>query len=138
LCRTNIKNIENIIDLVRNDSKNKKINKLISDRIKNRMSTLNLSQSQLSDLLNESLLNINEIENGFRFPNADELKKLSIALKTTTDYLLGVTDNPSQENIPNAYFTVSKKALEMGIPADVLDSFLEGIKNYKKNDSKND
>jgi len=56
------------------------------------------------DLAGESNLkrpHISLIENNERTPGADSLAKLAHALETTTDYLLGLSDDPNPRPVPN-------------------------------------
>lgn len=52
-------------------------------------------QKHLSEEIDESLQVISNIERGYTFPTTNQLRKLAKSLETTTDFILGVTSNPS-------------------------------------------
>lgn len=107
--------------------------------IKNLLEEKNMTQRELAEFVDVTEVTISRYISGKRQPKSYILAKISDIFGVSIEFLLGKTENRNiQQNtnkdLPDAYFEVSKKALEMGIPADVLDNFLEGIKNYKKND----
>lgn len=67
-------------------------NNTLGNRIKSRRQALGLSQSDLSKKLNCSQAALSQYENGNREPGLMDLSSIARYLKTTTDYLLGLTD----------------------------------------------
>lgn len=66
-------------------------------RLKGLRTERQLSQRALADLLNLSHGTIGMYEAGLRQPDHDTLRKLADFFRTTTDFLLGQTDDPSGE-----------------------------------------
>jgi transcriptional regulator with XRE-family HTH domain len=54
-----------------------------------------LSQQRLADACGLHRSQISNYERGAHIPGADALERLALGLKTTTDYLLGRTSDPS-------------------------------------------
>lgn len=70
----------------------------LGDRIKKVRKFLGYTQNDLANLTGISRVSIGNYERNTRVPDGNTLKKLAIALETTTDYLLGKeppTDNPT-------------------------------------------
>lgn len=53
-----------------------------------------LSREELSKMTNISPSHIKNLENGHTNMSTDSLYRLALALKCTSDYLLGLDDNP--------------------------------------------
>lgn len=66
----------------------------IGDRIRGRREQLRLTQSDLARLLNKDQKQVWRYENGDSQPSASALLELAVALETTTDYIVGLTDSP--------------------------------------------
>jgi transcriptional regulator with XRE-family HTH domain len=64
-------------------------------RITQRRTLLGYSQEELADMVGTSQKMISLYEKG-SVPNGLKLRSLAEALQTTTDYLLGMTDNPDR------------------------------------------
>lgn len=64
-------------------------------RLKNLRISRNLTQKDIADLLNVGVTTISNYETGRNEPSHEKLKILANYFNTTTDYLLGITDNPS-------------------------------------------
>ncbi|MDO7787901.1 helix-turn-helix domain-containing protein [Desulforamulus aquiferis] len=76
---------------------------VLGKRIKHLREEKGLNQIELAKLLNISNTTLSQYENGQRVPS-DEIKiKLAEVFDTTTDFLLGRTDNPigTTESIPS-------------------------------------
>ncbi len=69
------------------------------DRLKERREKRGFTQDQLGKLLNVSDATINRYERNLREPDYETLKSLANLFNCTTDYLLGLTDNPTPESI---------------------------------------
>jgi transcriptional regulator with XRE-family HTH domain len=70
------------------------LKKAIGKRIAGRRKRLKLSQEELANLLDSNQTQISRYERGENFIGGEILIDLSRALQTTTDFLLGLTDNP--------------------------------------------
>ena len=62
----------------------------VANRIRNRRMELSITQTQLAKAAKLTPAAISQFESGSRKPSFDALSKLAIALKVTTDYLLGM------------------------------------------------
>lgn len=69
--------------------------RIIGGRIKERRKALQLNQQQLSELAEISQTQISRYEIGENEPTAEVIAQLAEALKTSADYLIGITDDPS-------------------------------------------
>lgn len=74
---------------------------MLSSRLKFLRRQNNLSQEELAKKINTSKGTISNYENKHSTPSNEMLKELADILNTTTDYLLGRTDNyePDNKNI---------------------------------------
>lgn len=63
-----------------------------SERIKQRRKQMNMSQEMLAGLAGLEQTAISRYEKGKNEPGADALAALALALNTTTDWLVGLTD----------------------------------------------
>lgn len=68
---------------------------MLPQRIKKRRKDLGLTQDQLAGLINSRKSTISNYETGYSSPSGEVLKDLATALKTSVDYLLGRTEDPS-------------------------------------------
>lgn len=66
----------------------------LSERIRSLRIARQLTQQQLADRVNVSKGMVSSYEIGIRMPSIDVLRKLSVALGVTTDYLLGLEKKP--------------------------------------------
>jgi transcriptional regulator with XRE-family HTH domain len=66
------------------------------DRISARRKALGLTQSTLGELLNQGQSAVSHWETGRRLIEMENVLKLAVALQTTADYLMGLTDDPDQ------------------------------------------
>lgn len=62
----------------------------VANRIKNRRTKLNITQTGLAKAAKLTPAAISQFESGARKPSFDALSKLAKSLKVTTDYLLGM------------------------------------------------
>ncbi|MFP5110079.1 helix-turn-helix domain-containing protein [Neobacillus sp. C211] len=75
----------------------------INERIKNRRKELNMSQAELADQVGLKPPAISQYESGARRPSFEVLRKLSFALKVSTEYLLsGLTKEKTQEPLEHS------------------------------------
>lgn len=75
------------------DSK-KKIQSVLSCRIKEARLAKGLTQPELAKLINSTDRNISNYETGYSFPSITVLYNISVVLSTSVDYLFGLTDDP--------------------------------------------
>jgi transcriptional regulator with XRE-family HTH domain len=73
--------------------------KKIGDRILELRKQKDMSQKELSDKAQITEASLSRYENNLREPKAEIVGKIAKALDTTTDYLLGINDNPENSNI---------------------------------------
>jgi transcriptional regulator with XRE-family HTH domain len=71
---------------------------VIGIRIKHLRKSENWKQQELGDLLGVSPQVISNWERGYSFPDHADIVKLARLLRTTTDFLLGVVDEPMNNN----------------------------------------
>lgn len=65
-----------------------------NERIKEQRQKLRYTQKELAEKVNVSPQVISNWERGYTSPSPDDIKKLSTVLQTSTDYLLGKSNNP--------------------------------------------
>lgn len=65
-------------------------------RIRDLREDHDLKQSEVAKIINTTQQQYSKIENGKSEITADKLIQLSILYRTTTDYILGLTDNPQK------------------------------------------
>ena len=66
---------------------------MLSERLKSLRLEAKITQKEISDKLKISQPSYAQWEKGIRVPNIERLQELSKILNTSTDYLLGNTDN---------------------------------------------
>jgi transcriptional regulator with XRE-family HTH domain len=105
---------------------------LFSERLKNLMLIKDYTATDLANELNiqkdEVLSYIVELN----FPNTSILKKIALALNTSLDYLLGITDKAGDgidDLILPDYIEIAKSAQNNSIPAKKLSDFIKKYKN---------
>ena len=67
----------------------------IGERITLRREKLDLRQFQVAEAIGVTKATMCKYERDVNIPNAEILAKLAAALKTSADYLCGLTDNPT-------------------------------------------
>jgi len=72
-----------------------KILSILSKRIKSSRENKGLTQPELAKLINSTDRNISNYETGYSFPSIAVLYSISVALSTSIDYLLGLTNDPN-------------------------------------------
>lgn len=68
---------------------------IVGSRIKERRIALNLSQEALADAVGTSQKQISRYESGTNDPTGNVIVAFAKALETSSDYLLGITDDPT-------------------------------------------
>lgn len=101
-----------------------------SERIKQRRVALGMSQEDLAFKIGTSQKQISRYERGQNDPTGDVLGKLAYALNTTSDYILGNTDNPNKEVTETNLdpLEVELVTLLRGQPEDVRQRALNVVK----------
>lgn len=69
---------------------------VLGERIAYRRQSLDMTQDYLAELVDSSQRQISKYEKSLNNPTSDVLAKIATALNTTTDWLLGLTDNPQR------------------------------------------
>lgn len=69
----------------------------INERMFARRKQLKISQQDLAEQIESDQRQVSRYENGVNAPTADVLFRIAVALNTTTDYLLGLTDYPERD-----------------------------------------
>lgn len=134
----------------------------LGSRIKNLRKKHGFTQDHMAKHLNMGRSNFGHIENNRVVPSSDDLQKIADILDTTSDYLLGRTNDPQKWDVPSWATSKDKrdfkKMLEEegelmfdGVPLDEEDrqrikDVLTGLfweakqmnKRKKKSDTKND
>ena len=112
---------------------------ILSKRIIQLREKNNLSQKELSDSLNINKSVMNRIEQGTRPVREDELLKFSNFFNVSTDYLLGITDDPSPTpTVDYAVAEIKKKLKAEGIDMedlndeDIIEMLAKIVKMKKK------
>lgn len=70
---------------------------MIAERLKLARKRQKITQEKLAELANTTKSTISNYENSYSSPSADMILTLAEVLHTTTDYLLGRTDQPDIE-----------------------------------------
>jgi transcriptional regulator with XRE-family HTH domain len=73
------------------------LSEIIGARIKEKREKVGISQKELADNVGKTPSAINQYESGAKKPSTDILAKIAKALKTSTDFLLGITDKDDYE-----------------------------------------
>lgn len=79
-------------------------------RIRGLREALGYTQDDLAEKINVAVLQINRYENDKTKPNGEVIARLAQALYTTTDYLLGLTDEPSPSGLSSNDLTAKERA----------------------------
>src|SRR5690625_4145282 len=74
------------------------IKQIFSQRLKEVRLNKGLTQPMLAKIVKSTDRNISNYETGYSLPSVPVLLNLSIALSTSVDYLLGLSNNPSIAN----------------------------------------
>lgn len=115
--------------------------KVLATRIRVLRDNHKFSQTELGDLVGASKQTISNYEKETSSPDNETLIKLAYALNTSTDYLLGKTDNPAidfdsefirlkswiDENQP--LINLSKKITDNNIDLRIIEAYIDGLIN---------
>jgi transcriptional regulator with XRE-family HTH domain len=125
-------------------SKGRGVGMTFSDRLKNLRIEKELSQEDLSRILNITRAAVSGYETGRNEPSYEVLSKLSNIFDCSIDYLLGKVDNKKLsiiggELLPQElrelgveYYIVNKEAKENGITPEEMRKMIKAIKALKE------
>lgn len=88
----------------------------MSGRIKERRRAVGLSQKQLAEHLGVSDMTVRRWETTSRKPDADLLPVLATLLKTSINYLLLGTDDPTHAGVPSVQMVESQSQASVDAP----------------------
>ncbi|MBO7747384.1 helix-turn-helix transcriptional regulator [Paenibacillus sp. MWE-103] len=97
---------------------------MLSQRLRSRRKELKLTQEKLAEMVNTKKTTISNYETGYSTPNNEMLSDLADVLKTTSDFLLGRTDDPA----PGVSETATEKTKQD--PAKEGSAFFGGADKY--------
>lgn len=101
----------------------------IGDRIKELRNQLDLTQSDLAELVGLTYIQIGRYEKNKSNPSADVLQKLAVALHTTTDYLMNGNTQQVQAQLADRELLQQFKAVEKLNPEDkhLVKTFIDAF-----------
>jgi transcriptional regulator with XRE-family HTH domain len=119
------KHMENVLQ--QNIDIDKKTQKLFISRIKNKMVDEELTKATLSLKTGIDKNLISEYIDGEDLPDIKTLKKLATGLNTTTDYLLGINDNssPNEITLIGNWVIFNDKNSKREVPTDIFRNFIK-------------
>lgn len=88
------------------------IKQIFSQRLKEVRIAKGLTQPKLAELVQSTDRNISNYETGYSLPSVPVLLNLSIALSTSVDYLLGLSNNPSIINADDHLTSADYRLIE--------------------------
>lgn len=96
---------------------------MFSQRLKNLRKTRKLSMQEMADELGLARSTYAGYESGYREPNLCSLRTMARKLQTSSDYLLGLSDDPiPREPVQNARLLLARNRLHWdGIPLEEED-----------------
>ncbi|SJZ46101.1 Helix-turn-helix [Pilibacter termitis] len=97
------------------------VTKTSSERFKKLRKSKGYSIDEFSKLINISTISLNEIETGERLPRADEILKLAIFFEVSSEYIAGITENPTITNEKLAKILCVSKKLNSQNQEIILD-----------------
>lgn len=87
----------------------------VGEKIINLLDEMNMSHKQLAELINTSESNLSRYISGERNISSDMLANMATALHTTTDFLLGISDNMDDFEYKDVERILARKAETMSI-----------------------
>ena len=113
---------------------------MFASRLKTLRKSHNLTQTDIAMKLEIAKSTVAGYEKGFRKPKIKTVNQLAEIFNTSTDYLLGLTDDPTPKDSSNDLATILKlpdftyKGVKLeDKDLDVVIRFLEQMVDYKKN-----
>lgn len=105
---------------------------MIGKRLKKLRIEKDISQKELSDILDIVISNVSMYESNNRTPSPEILIKMSKYFNVSVDYLLGLTTNRhSNLEVPENYFAVLSEVLEEGISPEKLKKLIQFAKDIE-------
>lgn len=98
---------------------------MLNERIKKMRIERNMTQQELANKLNLATSTIGMYERGERIPDIYTLIELSKMFKTTTDYLLGLSDNPNEYDSESDKMFKRLNELEKSIILTIVKKYLD-------------
>lgn len=77
---------------------------MLDERLKQRRRQLKLTQEELAEKVHTTKQTISNYESGYSKPPNETLKELATHLNASTDYLLGITNEPTMYTKEDAAF----------------------------------
>lgn len=81
------------------------------DRLRQIREALDYTQEYLAELLDLGVLQIYRYENGKNEPSGELVAKMSQLLGVSSDYLLGLTDDPTPGNMESLNLSAKERAI---------------------------
>jgi transcriptional regulator with XRE-family HTH domain len=81
------------------------------DRLRDLREKQGKTQDELAEQLGIASLQIYRYENGKTRPDGDTVARIAVALNTSTDYLLGLTDDPIPMGVFQSKLSVKERAI---------------------------
>ncbi|QEK11653.1 helix-turn-helix transcriptional regulator [Crassaminicella thermophila] len=115
---------------------------MFGSRLKHLRSKKKITQQELAELLNVSPSTIGMYEQGRRDPDTNTIKFLANYFNVSTDYLLGIVDDPDVirvtgdqvpkelRNIGVEYLTLAKEMQDKEIPPEDIKKILDVLKKH--------
>ncbi len=91
---------------------------MLGERIRLRRELLGLSQKELAEKIHVAASTVNRYENGVYDPASSTLSAISVVLGTSSDYLLGLADNPTAEILKDPNLEIWLRATHGLLPED--------------------
>ena len=105
----------------------------VREKLKTMRNDLNMTQQEVADKLGVSQVTYSRYESGRRIPDTDMTVALAKFFGCTTDYLLGVTDEPNLVHYDTGvdyegdrvYIDIVKDALDRGLSKEDIEEIIE-------------
>ncbi len=107
----------------------------VANRIRNQRARLGITQTELAKSAKLTPAAISQFESGARKPSFDALSKLAMALKVTTDYLLGMKKTGYEDILADPKVSVMFRGL-MEFPEKDKQTMLEFYEFLKSKSAK--
>lgn len=118
----------------------------IQEKLKKLRLNLDLTQREVADGADIERVSYNRYENGTRVPTGDAVVSLAKFFRCTTDYLLGVTNEPNLVHYKTGYMyegseviiNIVEDAVKNGLTEKDIKEFIEMGKMWRKMQEKKD
>lgn len=81
------------------------------DRMRKIREELNLTQEELAEKIGVAVLQINRYEKGKTQPSGEIVKEIALALHVSSDYLLGISSEPTPSEMTSSLSTKERAIL---------------------------